>query len=294
MRPPQKVLLLGSTGQIGWELMRTLAPLGEIIAPTRREVDLTRPDELGAAVRAVRPTMIVNAAAYTAVEQAEEDVHTAEMVNAVAPGVLAEEAARCGALMVHLSTDYIFDGTKRIPYVETDVANPLNVYGKTKYAGEEAVRDAGDEHLIFRTSWVYGARGENFFTTMLRLFAEREEVRVVYDQVGAPTWSRTIAEAVAQVVSMPLRDSNGRRGTFHLSAAGETTWHGFASAILGKIRMDALTTRILPISTQEFPSKVVRPAYSVLSNGSLHDIGLRLPQWDDSLEALVAELDEVA
>lgn len=246
-----KTLLTGGTGQIGWELRRTLAPTGRVIAPTRDQLDLSEPDELATVVRKRSPDLVVNAAAYTDVDDAESNPDQATAVNARAPGVLAEAADEIGAAMVHYSTDYVFDGGKDDPYVETDEPDPSNVYGETKLEGERAVRDAGVRHLIVRTSWVYGLRRDNFLTTMQRLFREQETVEVVDDQFGSPTWCRLVAEATALMLARweegPLQDeaierfdSNGSRrqlepdvtgGLYHLAAVGSTSWHGFASAI---------------------------------------------------------------
>lgn len=220
---------------MGWELMRTLSPLGEITAPNSEELDLSEPGGIRAFVREVGPHLVVNAAAYTAVDRAEEEPELAAAINAAAPGVLAEEARRLGAALVHFSTDYVFDGEGTTPYTEEDHPNPINVYGRTKLAGERAVQGAGVPHLILRTSWVYGMRGKNFLLTILRLAREREELEVVHDQVGAPTWSRAIAEVTAQVLSQgagnffSLLEQKG--GLYNLTAAGETSWYGFAKAI---------------------------------------------------------------
>ncbi|HET7274392.1 MAG TPA: dTDP-4-dehydrorhamnose reductase [Longimicrobiaceae bacterium] len=289
--PARRILLLGHTGQVGWELQQTLPRIGEVIALGRSDADLARPADLRAAARAVRPQVIVNAAAYTSVEGAETDAGTAEAVNAIAPGVLGEEAARIGASMVHFSTDYVFDGEKRTPYLETDPERPLNVYGSTKLAGEQAVRDALDQHLIFRTSWVYGGRGRNFLRTMLRLFMEREEVQVVDDQVGAPTWSRMIADATTRAIADTFGEGGAPHGTYHLSAAGQTSWHGFAAAIHDRVCRSCVTRKVSPIRTGDFPSAVPRPAYSVLSNEKIAEqLGIRLPDWRTSVDLMLAEI----
>lgn len=274
-----RILLTGVNGQVGWELRRTLAPLGEVHALDRRALDLSDPDAIRATVRALRPQLIVNPAAHTAVDRAESEPELALAINATAPGVLAEEAARLGAGMVHYSTDYVFDGAKHEPYLESDAPNPLNVYGRTKLAGEEAVRASGAAHLILRTSWVYGLRGRNFLGTILRLAQERDELKIVADQIGAPTWSRVIAEASAQILAQ--RDWRERSGCYHLTAGGETSWHGFAGAIL-----EATGSSIVPapIATADYPLPALRPAFSLLSNDRLFAaFGLRLPAWRDSL-----------
>lgn len=286
MTPQRKrILLTGKNGQVGWELRRTLATLGEIEAFGSAELDLADGAALREAVRRIRPDIIVNAAAYTAVDKAESEAAQAHAVNATAPGILAEEAATLGALLVHYSTDYVFDGTQDAPYAEDDTPAPLGVYGASKLAGEEAIRAAGCRHLIFRTSWVYGGRGKNFLLTMLRLAAEREELRVVDDQFGAPTWSRAIAEASAQVLAA-LRSHPAPEilwGTYHLSCAGRTTWHGFTRAILDTAALPR-KPRLEAIPTSAYPLPAKRPANSVLSNAKLGQaFGIALPDWNEAL-----------
>jgi len=300
------ILLIGRTGQVGSELLRLLPALGEVVAPDRSELDLLAPDSIRHTVRKVRPELIVNAAAFTAVDSAETKEAEARAVNADAPGVLAEEARNCGSAVIHYSTDYVFDGTKRTPYEETDAVAPINVYGKTKLAGEQAIRASGVSHLIFRTAWVYSDRGQNFLRTILRLATEREELRVVHDQFGAPTWSRDIAEVTVRVLGQltsqdeSVADSFFRwSGIYHLTAAGETTWYDFARAILeqaGEISPDVswfvdatqgrplIARRIVPITTAEYPTPASRPAFSILSNSRLNrTFGLRLPDWRTQL-----------
>lgn len=270
---------------MGWELRRTLASLGEIHAFASAELDLADPAALRDAARSLKPDLIVNAAAYTAVDKAESEPDLARAVNAAAPGVLAEEAARLGALLVHYSTDYVFDGAKDGPYAEDDPTGPLGVYGATKLEGEERIRAAGCRHLIFRTSWVYGARGKNFLLTMLRLAREREELKVVDDQHGAPTWSRAIAEASAQALAVSFRHPAPESlwGTYHLTCAGRTTWHGFTRAILDAARLPK-TPKLEPIPTSAYPLPARRPANSVLSNAKLAAaFGLALPDWQEAL-----------
>ena len=278
-----RLLVTGSNGQVGRELVRTLAPLGEVVASDRAGADLARPDELVAAVRAARPAIIVNAAAYTAVDRAESEPEVARAVNAVAPGILAEEAKRLGALLVHYSTDYVFDGSKPAPYTEDDAPRPLNVYGRTKLEGEQAIRAADGRHLILRTSWVYGPRGSNFLLTMLRLGKERDELRVVDDQLGAPTSSAAIAEATARILG-----SAEASGLFHLTASGRTSWHGFAAAIM---RDAGLSTRVVPIRSSEYPMAAKRPLNSVLSNDRLAaTFGFRPSSWEDQLAACMRHM----
>lgn len=287
--------MLGGNGQVGWELARALAPLGELAVATRAgegglRVDLARPDTLARAFDAVRPRLVVNAAAYTAVDKAESEPDVAEAVNALAPGVIGELAARRGAAVVHYSTDYVFDGELDRPYREEDATAPAGVYGRTKLRGEQALLDATADALIFRTAWVYGRHGHNFLRTMLRLFRERDELRVVDDQIGSPTWSRMIAEATAQIIAR-LEGEPARigelGGIYHLTAAGRTSWHGFAAAILEGSGLDC---RLLPISTREYPTPARRPAWSVLDNSKLFEtFGLRLPDWDLSLRQCLEE-----
>ena len=299
MKP--KILLIGKTGQVGSELLQFLLQLGEVVAPARSQMDLSEPNDIRGTIREVRPEVIVNAAAYTAVDQAEGEEEKARIINAEAPRVIAKEAKAIGAVIVHYSTDYVFDGLKRTPYEESDRANPMNVYGKTKLEGEEAIRSTGVPHLIFRTSWVYATRGRNFLLTILRLTTEREELRIVRDQVGAPTWSREIAGATAEILSQVLAGNSAASeftrhcGTYHMTAAGETTWFDFAKAILEEAAhtpqdtpwfaaatggSPLITNRVLPITTQEYPSPAARPAYSVLSNALLtRTFGVQMQDW---------------
>jgi len=287
---PRRILLVGPSGQVGHELARALPALGEVTSLGRPEVDLARPETLREAVRALRPDVIVNAAAYTAVDRAEEEPEAARAVNAVGPAVLAEEAARAGALLVHYSTDYVFDGAKQTPYTEDDEPNPLSVYGRTKLEGEEAIRESGARHLILRTSWVYGAHGHNFLLTMLRLMAERPVLRVVADQHGSPTWSRYLAERTAALLPLVLANQ-ASEGTYHATASGQTTWHGFAEEILGTARSNGLpviTEHIEPIPTREYPTPARRPAYSVMNT---EKIGTHVGEgegWERGLSAAMA------
>ncbi len=233
-----KILLTGKTGQVGYELERSLQGLGEIIALDRSQMDLANLDQVRDVIRAIKPDLIINPAAYTAVDKAESEPELAMRINGEAPGVMAEEAKKLGAAMIHYSTDYVFDGSKTTPYVETDPTCPINVYGATKLAGEQAIQAAGIPHLILRTSWVYGMRGKNFLLTMLRLAQERDELRIVADQHGAPTWCRTIADTTAHIVAQAKGAQHAqdwwqeRSGIYHLTAQGQTTWYGFTQAIL--------------------------------------------------------------
>ena len=267
---------------MGWELERTLAPLGEVIASDRSTLDLADLDTVRRVVREVKPEIIVNAAAYTAVDRAESEPELAMQVNGIAPGVLAEEAKRLGALLVHYSTDYVFDGTKDAPYIESDVPNPINAYGRSKLAGERAIEATGASNLILRTSWVYGPRGKNFLLTMLRLANERDELRVVNDQRGTPTSAIALAAATAQML-LRRADANGM---YHLTAAGDTTWFGFAEAILerARSRLDRVP-RLVAITTAEFVTPAKRPANSVLDcSKASRRLGVQLADWRGGLD----------
>jgi dTDP-4-dehydrorhamnose reductase len=278
-----KILLTGRDGQVGWELARLLPALGEVTAFSRAELDLASPDAIVERVRAVKPDVIVNAAAYTAVDKAETEREQAMLVNAAGPGFLAAEARACGALLVHYSTDYVFDGTKPSPYVESDATNPVSVYGKSKLAGERAIQAVGSPHLILRTSWVYAARGRNFLLTMLKLGREKPMLRVVDDQRGAPTWAHDIAATT--VALLQARDSES--GVYHLTAGGTTTWCGFAREIF---RIAGIATPVEPITTAEYPTPAKRPANSVLSNEKMKNtFKVSLPSWGESLERCLAE-----
>jgi dTDP-4-dehydrorhamnose reductase len=300
------ILLTGASGQVGWELCRTLAPLGKIVTPTSRELDLADPDAIRRVMREVRPHLIVNPAAYTAVDRAETEPDLAMAINGIAPGILAEEAKRMHAALVHFSTDYVFDGSKPGPYRETDPANPVSHYGRSKLAGEEAIRAVDLPHLIFRTSWVYGTRGKNFMRTILRLAAERDSLKVVDDQIGAPTLSRMIAESASLAIARwcpmsanqsPLADLSG---TYHLTNAGQVSWHGMACAILEEYesrreyrnwpRLGLTPDAIQPITTAEYPTAAQRPVNSVLDNAKLaRAFGLELPDWREGLQMAVDE-----
>jgi dTDP-4-dehydrorhamnose reductase len=270
-----RILLTGATGQVGWELRKTLAPLGEVKFFDRFGLDLADTPPLVATVRALQPEVIVNAAAYTAVDKAEAERDLAFAVNATAPRVLAEEAKRIGALLVHYSTDYVFDGEKGSPYVESDPTRPISAYGDSKLAGEQAIAKSGCRHLILRTSWVYGPRGRNFYLTMLRLAKERPELKVVDDQVGAPTSSLEIARATATLLA------KGAQGLYHMTAAGETTWCGFARAIL---KGAGVATPVAPIRTEDYPTPAKRPRNSRLDCSKLRkETGVALAPWEEGL-----------
>ena len=290
-----KILLLGSAGQVGWELQRSLAPLGDVMACDRAMADLSNLDGLRTVVRAAKAGIIVNAAAYTAVDKAESEPQLATCINATAVELLAEEAVRTDALLVHYSTDYVFDGKKAGAYVESDTANPLSRYGLSKYQGEEAIRAVGGRHLIFRTSWVYAPRGKNFPRTILNLARTRPELTVVADQIGAPTSAELIADVTAQTLHR-LRKSADLLGTYHLTAAGETSWHAYAERLLRLAAtkgyaLTAAADRVLPITTADFPTPAKRIANSRLATDKLRAaFGLTLPPWDAHLGRFLDEL----
>jgi dTDP-4-dehydrorhamnose reductase len=294
-----KILLLGKNGQVGWELQRALAPLGELIALGRQEADLEDHESLRRIVRDTQPGAIVNAGAYTAVDKAESEPDKARRINAEAPGVLAEEARRLNAWLVHYSTDYVFDGRKSSPYDENDEAGPLSVYGRTKLEGEQAIGHAGPAHLIFRTSWVYAARGGNFAKTMLRLAKERDQLKVVADQHGAPTSAELIADVTALALYRALQAGDAAQslsGTYHLAAAGETSWHGYAQHVIAAARargvaLKAAPEAVLPIGTEAYPTPAARPKNSRLNTAKLSGaFGLQLPDWRYHVQRLMDEI----
>ena len=296
MTSAPRILLTGANGQVGWELRRTLACLGEVVALDSKAMDLADADAVRRKVREIAPSIIVNPAAYTAVDKAEGEPELAHAVNAIAPGVLAEEAGRQGALLVHYSTDYVFNGSGETPWSEDDVCDPLNVYGATKLAGERAILASGCRHLIFRTSWVYGARGSNFLLTMRRLMRERPELKIVADQIGAPTWCRDLAEATALVLSQIVSPLSKRTdepwGIYHMTNAGETSWHGFAEAIQALDEFDetCAPAHLLPIPSSDYPTPATRPLNSRLNNDRLEQtFGLRLQDWRAALALCLGE-----
>ncbi len=291
-----RILVTGSTGQVGCELVRSLDGLGVIAAPTRVELDLAQEDGIRRFVRDFRPTLVINPAAYTTVDKAESEPEVAFAINAMAPRILAEEALRAGAAMIHYSTDYVFDGEKTSPYVEDDPASPKNVYGRTKLDGERAVQASGVPHLILRTSWVYGSRGSNFLLTMLRLAHEQPTLRIVADQIGAPTWSRTIAELSAAIVAQAVDSGSDpgtwigeRSGVYHLTAHGSASWADFAEAIFDEAALTA-TPHVERITTAEFPRPAPRPLNSRLSGAKLQTkFGVTPPDWREALRACLSE-----
>ena len=286
----KKILLFGKNGQVGYELMRTLSILGDIVAIDIDECDLTQPGSIIKTLETNAPEIVINAAAYTAVDKAESEPDIAHKINATAPCVMAGWAEKNHSLMIHYSTDYVFDGTNKTPWKEDDSPNPLNVYGKTKLEGDIAIRESGCKHLIFRTSWVYGSRGANFYLTIKRLLTEREEIRVVNDQVGAPTWCRAISEATAQVLAQILSPActiKDFSGVYNMTNSGNTSWFGFAEAIKKELEKDPSITKlatIIPIPSGEYRSPARRPLYSRLDcEKLLNTFGVKLPEWRESL-----------
>ncbi|MGA8035649.1 MAG: dTDP-4-dehydrorhamnose reductase [Candidatus Acidiferrales bacterium] len=307
-----KILLTGKNGQVGYHLIEHLSSLGQVVAVDREQLDLANAVAIREIVRTVRPDVIVNAAAYTAVDNAEKESAIARAVNADAPTLLAEELNKTRGLLIHYSTDYVFDGEKHTPYTENDPTNPLSAYGRTKLAGENGIRNSGVDHLILRTAWVYGARGKNFLLTILRMATQREELRIVNDQFGAPTSSEAIASITAEILRRIIGESNSAPatancapellGTYHVTARGETTWFHFANAILNRAKdvqpgttwfeaatqgQPLKTRSVLPITTADYPTPARRPAYSVLSNSRLkQSLGIELPGWEAQLEEI--------
>ena len=300
-----RILLTGSTGQVGWELQRSLMSLGQVITTARKvsspglHMDIAQPDTIRHIIREVQPDLIVNPAAYTAVDKAEIEPELAMTVNGIAPGVIAEEAKLIGAGVIHYSTDYVFNGSQAKHYTEQDEPDPQNIYGKTKLAGEKAIQAVDVPHLILRTSWVYGLRGKNFLLTMLKLAREREELKVVDDQVGAPTWSRMIAEFTAQILSQEtqdiVRNLSSNSGIYHLTATGQTSWYGFAKAIFeyDPNPSQQKLKNLVAISTSQYPTPAKRPAYSSLNTHKITStFGLALPDWQRSLNLCLTEINE--
>jgi dTDP-4-dehydrorhamnose reductase len=299
MNTPPKILITGKNGQVGWELQRALMPLGNIVATDRHMLDLANNDSIRRVVQHIKPDVIVNAAAYTAVDKAEQDTDSAMQINGIAPGVLAEQAKQLDALLIHYSTDYVFNGIKQTAYIETDKPDPISTYGTTKLAGEQGIQAIACDHLILRTSWVYGVRGQNFLLTMLKLMQERESLRIIDDQMGAPTWARLIAETTAQIVRQAVteRQQNAfESGHYHLTAAGGTSWYGFAKKIAEIAQLqnsiDALKIKkIDPISTEEYPTPAQRPKNSRMATAKLEkNYNLTMPGWETVLELCMKEL----
>lgn len=290
-----RILVTGAQGQIGRALVRALAADHHLTSVDRSQFDLTQRAQIRDVIHSLRPDCIINAAGYTAVDEAETNPELARAANAVAPGIIAEEALHIGALLIHFSTDYVFDGRKPGPYLETDIPNPINIYGQTKLAGERAIRESGAAALVLRTTWVYAASGNNFFLKILSLLASKQDVRVVADQVGAPTSANAIARAVHQI--LPRFASERQGGLYHLSAAGRTSWHGFAETICVAAKAAGYslqTTRITPVSSDEFGAPARRPANSLLSNAKIQrDFGVELPDWRELFAEVFTEHDQL-
>lgn len=292
-----RILLFGMNGQVGWELQRSLAPLGELVALDRHSADFTDPDGIARTVRAIAPDVIVNAVAHTAVDKAESEPELARTINAAAPGALAREAAVLDAWLIHYSTDYVFDGSGERPWRETDATAPLNVYGMTKLEGEQAIIQSGCKHLIFRTSWVYGARGGNFAKTMLRLAKERERLAVIADQIGAPTGADLLADVTAHAIRSVQRQPE-LGGLYHLVAGGETSWHGYARFVIDAARQAGLPIKVAPegieaVPTSSFPTPAKRPHNSRLDTTKLQQaFGLHLPDWQTGVTRMLTEILE--
>jgi dTDP-4-dehydrorhamnose reductase len=288
-----RLLVTGADGQIGWELRRSLMPLGEVVAMDRKACDLTNLRDLPRIIRAAAPDIIVNAAAYTAVDKAEEEEPQATLINGTAVGVLAEEARKLGALLIHYSTDYVFDGTKTTPYTEDDLPHPLNAYGRSKLSGERAIDQCGGNYLILRTSWIYATRGRNFLLSVLRLARERDELRMVADQIGTPTWAREIADATATIAQQARREREQgvfKSGLFNVTAAGETSWFGFAEAILGQGPARLAKPKVHPISSQEYPLPAPRPKNSCLAGDRARArFGVAPIDWKQALTRCMAD-----
>jgi len=297
--PVARILIIGNAGQVGRELEQLFQGMGPLVAVDRESVDLADPEQTRALVRAAAPDVILNAAAYTAVDRAEKETDLARAINSQAPRVLAEEARTRNALLVHYSTDYVFDGSKTSPWTEDDAPNPLNAYGLTKLEGEQAIRKTGGRYLIFRTSWVYGHHGQNFLHTMLRLGRERDQLRIVDDQVGAPTTSIQLARATHAIVSGVLAGRFGKAedwaGLYHMTCTGSTSWFGFAQAIFARAsaRLGVKTPELVPIETAAYPAPACRPHNSVLSNARLHArFGVQLPSWQIALDEVFEALSQ--
>jgi len=287
-----KLLLIGSQGQVGQELLQTLPPIGEVISVSRAELDLSQPEAITELIETVKPNYIINAAAYTAVDKAESEPELAKQINTIAPAIMAQAAKSLQATLLHISTDYVFDGTKNTPYLETDPTNPLGIYGRSKRDGEEAIQAVGGRYIILRTAWVYGTQGKgNFVKTMLRLGQEREILKVVSDQIGSPTWSYDIAVRITEIFQHLEQIPTG---VYHFTNSGVISWYDFAMNIFEEARrleVPLKLQQVIPITTDQYPTPAKRPAYSVLSNQGLIDcLGTYPPYWRESLKKMLGEL----
>lgn len=294
----KRILLLGATGQVGYELVRSLGPLAELVTPSREEFNLQSGYEvILEKIRQFQPDLVINAAAYTAVDRAEQETKLAWQINANAPSAIAKACALIDIPMIHFSTDYVFDGYGNRPWTEKDATRPVNVYGQSKLAGEEGIRESHAMHCIFRTSWVYGLRGANFLNTMRRLAAEKDSISVVNDQIGSPTWSRDIAEAVSAVVAMSKYQGalfwKQNAGTYHLTSTGSTSWYGFATAIFDELRADGQAgPAVNAISSSDYPTVATRPEFSVLDNSLIEgQLSIQMPDWRRSLSLVMQDLE---
>ncbi|MBN1378986.1 MAG: dTDP-4-dehydrorhamnose reductase [Gammaproteobacteria bacterium] len=294
-----RILLVGKNGQIGWELQRTLSALGELIATDRQSLDLANVDMIRKVVNDIKPQLIVNASAYTAVDQAESEFEAAMTVNAIAPGILADEAKKIGAALIHYSTDYVFDGKKASPYHEEDICSPLNIYGESKKAGEIAIQNSGCVYIVLRTSWIYGNRGKNFLKSIVNLSKQKHELKIVDDQIGSPTWCRSVAEYSTQIIKSYLRRSfflgkmEKDAGIYHISATNHVSWYGFAERILKEYSRNSgcALAKLVPITTSEYPLPAKRPKYTVLSNDKINKVfGIKMPAWEDMLTMCLSEM----
>ena len=293
-----RILLTGIGGQLGGELQEILTPLGKVTGVNRQSLDLTEPEQIRQIIGEVKPDIIVNAAAYTAVDKAETETELANAINGDAPTIMAQEAQKLGSAIIHISTDYVFDGQKNTPYKEDDITNPINAYGRSKLLGEEGIKSHSSRYIILRTAWVYGSYGKgNFVKTMLRLGAEREEIRVVVDQVGTPTWTRDIAQAILQLgekITLDIPDNSSLTGIYHFTNSGAISWYDFAVAIFEEAKQLGFplkVQRVIPITTSEYPTPAARPAYSVLSNQKISTIlGSNPPYWRNGLRQMLQQL----
>jgi dTDP-4-dehydrorhamnose reductase len=294
-----RIMLTGANGQVGWELSRSLMPLGEVIALDRTQCDLSKPETIPGIIQEIKPNVIVNAAAYTAVDKAEEEEGLASTINGTAVGIIAEEARKLNTFLIHFSTDYVFDGAKQEPYTEDDAPNPLNAYGRSKLAGEKAVYESGCDYLILRTTWVYAARGHNFVNTILKLVQERDELKIVADQIGAPTWARNIADATAHILRQAVEEKMSsvfKSGIVNLAASGEISWHGFAKAIVEQVKCvwpenTIAVRKLTPIPTEAYPLPAARPKNSCLATDKLRQwCGIIMPEWKNALASCIGEI----